>query len=189
MKKVALGAAVTAAAIAGTATAGLAPTTFSVNSVTVGDTVTEDYTIDFYDFGTEDYLDPNTTNGLPDGFFITVDSGPSDREGFDFELTLDYSAYDIGFFGPAGTHQINLFDVYDDGSIIDVAVKTADGGSIGTISTDGNSITWDTSVGDVLDAIGPNEDQLITIQFAIPAPGALALLGMAGLGAGRRRRA
>lgn len=185
-------AAATAIAVAGVASAGVvAPTEFSVNSLTTSGTGTiEDFTIDPYVFGSTDFLDFTSDNGLPDGFFIEVTSGVSDRIGFDFEVIFNYSEYDIGFFEPNGTHSLTLTDLYDDPGIqiLDVFAKTASGDSIGSISTDGENIVFDAPVADILAAIGAGEDLPITIQFAIPAPGAVALLGMAGLAGGRRRR-
>lgn len=186
--------AVAAAAIAAVATAGIgAPVSFDLNSLTQSAAGTvEDFTLEPYAWGSIDFLDPNPTNGIGDGFFIGVDSGDSSRAGFDYELTLDYSAYDIGFFGGDGTHAITMTDVYsgNPGAITDVFVKDSNGLAVGNFSTDGASIFWDASIDDVLKAIGPAEDQVITIQFAvIPAPGVLAVFGVAGLAGTRRRRA
>lgn len=93
------------------------------------------------------------------------------------------------FSGP-GIHMITLGDIAGDGSISDVFVKDSTGASFGDYSTDGNSIFLETTVEDVLAAVGAGRDLPITIQWAqVPAPAVLPLLGLAAFVPRRRRRA
>jgi len=146
------------------------PTLFEINSFTssTDGASVEDFTIASYAFGSTDYIDA-LDDGKPGGFNITVTSGPSDRVGWDFDLVLDYSSYDVGFFlngtGP-GVHRISLFGIEDGGAITDVTIKTSDGSSIGKITTDGNSIFWSATVEEVFAVIGGSRDLPITIQWA-----------------------
>jgi hypothetical protein len=170
------------------------PDVFTVNSFTssTDGVLQEDFTIAAYTFGTTDFIDA-VDNGLPDGFFIEVNSGLSDRPDWTYELSLHYAAYDLAFFlngsGP-GIIEISLLDIKDGGFPIDsVFAKDSTGAPIGTINTDGSSIFWDATVQEVFDVIGPNRDLPITIQWnQVPTPGVLALFGLAGFMARRRGR-
>ena len=57
------------------------------------------------------------------------------------------------------------------------------GTTYGTVSTDGSSIYW-TSDPELTDDLN---SEFVYINFTVPAPGALALLGLAGLARRRRR--
>ena len=167
---------------------------FSINSLTqsTDGVPIEDFTLANYAFGSTDYIDA-VDDGVPATFHIEANSGVSQRVGFDYELSLNYGSYDIGFFldgsGP-GLHQITLSGVSDAGNISDVFVKDISGNSVGTFSTNGTDIFFEATVEDILAVIGPTESDAIVIQWAVvPAPGAFALLGMAGLASRRRRRA
>ena len=168
-------------ALAISAVAMAVPTNFDIRSITISETgFIEDYTLAGYRWGNVDTFGGAT-------FFIGVSSGPSMRPGWQYEITFDYTNYDIGFFGPAGTHALDLTGIKDPGTpdfITDVFVKDLNGNAVGNWSTDGFNIFFDASVGEILAA-----GEVITIQFnQIPTPGAAALFGVGGLAMTRRRR-
>lgn len=147
-----------------------------------------------YEWGTTDYLDFNSDDGLPDIFHIEINSSASQLAGYQYQLTLDYSSYDIGYFlngsGP-GRHVIGLNDIITTGTISDAAILDASGNPVGEMSIGGSggSLFLESDIQGLLDAIGPNETDLITFYFnTVPAPSSLALLGFAGLAGCQRRR-
>lgn len=156
--------------------AGAAHGDFDINILTNNPSTgyTEDLDILGYEFGTTTDIGPGVAPFL---FYITVSSQAG--TGWDYEIVFDYTEYDVGFFTAQGTSQISITDLVDDFEVADAQA------SFGNLSFDANSISWDASVADIL---GANE--IVTISWnAVPAPGALALLGVAGLiGASRRRR-
>jgi len=161
------------------ASASAAPDIFDVLVETVSATgFTEN--INFFDhqFGT------SVTS--PEFFSLTITSGMSDREGWQYQIEIDYTQYDVGFF-TTGTSTVDLLGIKSPDSpfpISDARAKDAFGNDIGSIVFDGGNITW---VGVANDILAGGER--VTIQWnQIPAPGAIALLGLAGLTAGRRRR-
>jgi hypothetical protein len=81
-------------------------------------------------------------------------------------VASDYSHYTIDIFG-----------LKDDGSILGAS------GNFGTFTTDGNALHWEAS-GSAVSTIGVLSFKV----FQAPAPGAIAVLGLAGLAAGARRR-
>ncbi len=115
------------------------------------------------------------------GFNVGVSSSeltPLPGQGFTAELVIDYT---MGFLplGAGYEHRVEILDITDGAAIENVEVN------VGVVNTDGFSISWSAIEGDILDAGG-----VVTITWGepIPAPGALALLGLAGLAVGRRRR-
>lgn len=182
MRKFAGAAFVAAGVIGMSATTAMAePDVFDVTVTTTGG-FTEEAFFPQHEFGTSDSVAP-----FP-GFPITITSGLSDREGWEYEILIDYTEYDIGIFGD-GTSTVELLGIKSPDSpypITEAFAKDAQGNAIGDIGFDGSSITW---VGSIADILGGGE--MVTIQWnqAVPAPGALALLGVAGLVGTRRRRA
>ena len=177
-KMLAAGAA--ALAVASVASAGIAPPeSFQIDTFVDGPGFVEQTTDPAYLWGTDSELfaDP--------AFPILVSSGDSNRVGFDYEIVFDFSAYDLPFFGPPEETEIfiDLLSVYDGADLIDdVFVKNMAGESIGDITLVGDDLSWDGTAFDL------GNGSTVTIQFStIPAPGALALLGMGGLVARRRR--
>lgn len=165
------------------------PTAFSIRSITSTATggSLEDFTVNPYVWGTTNFIDSVPNDGLPGFFNIEVNSGPSTRVGFDYEITFDYSAYDIGFFGAGGPHSLDILNIKPQGSaapIINVVAKDAQGLPIGLVATDGSSIFFDTTAGAVLAG-----GEIVTIQFSqVPEPGTLSMLVLGGLALIRRRR-
>jgi hypothetical protein len=90
------------------------------------------------------------------------------HEGQDFDFDPDwYDVLEMDFLGVEAEY----------GPIIDVQT------TYGTVDTDGSSIYWTTDP----DGTDGLNSQYVYIDFTVPAPGALALLGMAGLVRRRRR--
>lgn len=165
------------------------PTAFSIRSrtSTASGGSLEDFTLAPYVWGTQNFLDPNTGNNTPDGFFIRVVSGPSTRVGFDYEIAFDYLAYDIGFFGTAGLHSLDILNIKPPGTaepIFNVVAKNAQGNPIGTVATDGSSIFFNATTGAVLTG-----GEIVIIQFSqVPEPGSIGLLALGALALIKRRR-
>ena len=158
------------------------PTSFDINHTVSGTNTFQNTAIDNYVFGIENFLDGDD-NGTRDTFPIVVNSGPGSG-GFDFEVVLDYTDLDIVFFGD-GTVSGSLVGIGE--PITDVFVTDPGGSEFGNFSTDGSSIFFDYTIGDVL-AI--NEGQ-VTISFstqAVPEPSSIAIIGLAGLCLASRRR-
>ena len=141
------------------------------------------------------FLGPPTTYGLS-AYPLVVSSALSDRPGFDFELTWDLTGFDTSFFAPDDMFWVEL-DIKDENTdtpIIAIGVKDWEGVEI----TDWIDLTGNGS-GFTNGTIGlafpffhiqptGSGHEFFTIQWAqVPTPGALALLGLAGV-VGRRRR-
>ena len=121
-------------------------------------------------------------------FTQTVTSGLSASPDYDYELTVDYAGFDSSFFGGAGWSFIIDLTIADpDGDIGSAAVVDAQGNEYaGAIIDLGPDSIFVTVAADAVIAGG----DIATIQWSlVPAPGALALFGAAGLvGVSRRRR-
>lgn len=128
-----------------------------------------------------------STESSPGPLPMVIDSGISSLEGWEYQATLDYSGYDIGYFFN-GNSVIDLWNFAGLGMPGPIAAATAFNGfgeAIGTLSFDGGSIHWEGSVASILEG-----GQAVTIHWNhIPGPssGVLAL-SLAGLAACRRRR-
>lgn len=177
------------------------PTNFSLNSWTHaalegGGDFTEDFTIDAYEWGTTDYIDFSPNNGIPDFFYIAVNSGPSMAMGFDYTISFDYSNYGLMDYlihkpDPIPTHKLTLTNVKSPGDttiITDVAATNIFGQSIGSVSSDGHSIFFEIAIADLFD-MGMGNYLDIHFTQAVPTPGAMALLIVAAVNGRRRRRA
>lgn len=126
-----------------------------------------------WDFPGHEFGTTENSGGL---FSITITSGAG--VGWDYQLVVDYTDFDIGFFEAAGFAEVDLSDLT---GALSVANASA---NYGNLSFTANSISWDASVADIL-----ANGEMVTISWnAIPAPGALAFLGLAGLVSARRRR-
>lgn len=111
-------------------------------------------------------------------FFVIVTSNvvSSTMVTFSFDFS-NWTPYD---------YPQNAIDIYGLKSDLSIFQVTS---SAGTVITDGNDVHW---YGTGAEITGPPEGNgsyklLITVE-QVPAPGALALLGMAGLAGTRRRR-
>lgn len=92
---------------------------------------------------------------------------------YSVSFSIDFSAF---FPGDFDLHEIEIVGLKSDGSILGVQ-----GNSQG-FSTDGNTVFWSGS-GAELASLGSLDFKV----FQVPAPGAVALLGLAGLARSRRR--
>jgi hypothetical protein len=127
--------------------------------------------------GLTDYPDINGT--------ITVTSQelqpPPDKK-FAAEILIDYTLHTTHLSQNAMEH-IEIFGVKEPGEINEI--NTVDS-NVGVVTTDGFNIFFDA---DTIDIIAAGSIVQITwTQRLIPAPGAWALLGLAGLTGTRRRR-
>lgn len=126
-------------------------------------------------------------------YSIIVTSGLSNRAGWQYEITFDYINFGISFFQNSASFTNPAAEVH-------VTVDDPDGiGSYTVKGYDGSAIAWtegaDHNLGNgvfhilvLLDEVEAG-DYGFTIQWnAVPAPGALALLGVAGVVGKRRRR-
>ena len=123
------------------------------------------------------------------GFYsLTITSNLSTRPGWQYDLLVDYANFGTTYFAGGGfTFVVQITGITDPaGSISAVNIKDAFGQNyLGAVVTNtANSIEVRISA----DSIIAGGDWM-TIQWAVPAPGALALLGMAGMVGSRRRRA
>ncbi len=181
----------------------------AVASVASADTVTVDYNVDSIDSGTV----VSDTIALPD--VLSIDSITIDIAhtwGGDLEITLTSPTGDVfnlmfDDVDQSGSGNFDMGQVAGSGGINNVAPYefVESGGlpvfddSVGGVAPAGtyNANAWASggwAAGDwtllINDDAGgdPTSIGSVTIAYTIPAPGALALLGLAGL-AGRRRRA
>ena len=139
-----------------------------------------------------------TTYGALSPYFITVSSGDSDREGWQYEVQFDLSAFDVGFLGPSAIFSISMI-IKDDATsrpISAVNVKDVNGNDIEFITApdlpDGfgnGDIFLGVFAGDIDLGDGNPTNDIVTVQWnQVPAPAAFALLGLGGLVGSRRRR-
>jgi len=159
------------------------PIFFDINHSVDGGDGGQTINLEGYGFGTTNFLDGNVTNSDPDSFPIQVDSGTGSG-GFDFEVVLDYTSHDIGFFGD-GPVTGSLVGIGL--PITDVFVSGPSGLEFGNFSTDGSDVFFDYTIADV---VAINEGQ-VTISFsaqAVPEPSSTAIIGLAGLLLASRRR-
>jgi hypothetical protein len=139
-----------------------------------------------HNFGSFEVFD---SVGFPGGAFtVDVFSGPSDRPGWDFEVTEDFANFGTGDF-IGGTASYSLQGIKAPGTnapIDDVAVKNGFGQPMPnvTVNFDGGNIFVN---GLVDDLIGGGD--VITIQWTqVPEPASLSLLAIGGAAILRRRR-
>ena len=165
------------------------PTSFQINHLVVGTNgAIEDFSIANYVFGSTNWIDA-VDDGVPQFFNVEVNSGLSGKPNFDFELTLNYAAYDIGFFG-GGPVTVELLGIKPPGSlspITDVVVKDPMGNLFGNFSTDGSNIFANYTVQDVLNI----NSGIVTIkwtQTVIPEPSTFSLIALSGIALLSRRR-
>lgn len=140
----------------------------------------------FTESGTLTYGGADTVIADP-GFpqFFMVFSSPGTAPGFMNAIQVDFTDFAYGdFAGETGSLDITGIDEQvEDGSVV---ILNEGGAKIatGTNGSDSLSLTW--NVDDVLNS-GSGTLMTVAWNSVIPTPGALALLGMAGV-AGRRRR-
>ena len=159
------------------------PTSFEINHTVNGTNTFQESTIDNYVFGNTDFIDGSPNNGELDSFPVVVTSGPGSA-GFDFEVVLNYTSFDIGFF-EEGTVEGSFVGIGL--PISDVSVTDPRGALFGNVSTDGSTIDFDYTIADVLSI---NEGP-VTISFstqAVPEPSSTVIIGLAGLCLASRRR-
>lgn len=118
--------------------------------------------------GVSNYWDPFFPS-----FAISVSSSVESPYSVTFQI--DFSEFAPGDYSE---HELVISGLKSDGSIAGVA------GNSNGFSTDGNTIFW-SGTGAELASLGTLSFKV----FQVPAPGALALLGLAGLTRARRRRA
>ena len=158
------------------------PTSFVINHFVDGSNTSQPTIISNYEFGSIDFLD-GIDNGEEDSFPIVVTSGPSSGE-LDFQVVLNYTDLDIGFFG-VGTVEGSFVGIGH--PITGVSVTDIEGGPFGNSSTDGSTIDFDYTIADVLSI---NEGP-VTISFstqAVPEPSSTVIIGLASLCLASRRR-
>lgn len=128
-----------------------------------------------FDLGTSaDFVDQ--TYGAP--FYVMVNSQVVSPNVVTF-------TFDFSLFAPADFpfHSISIYGLKSDLTIDDVAAN------FGDVSTNGNDVFWE-GTGAMLNGAGDGDYVLeLTVYQAVPAPGVLAVLGVAGLVGARRRRA
>ena len=119
------------------------------------------------------------------GFSWSANS-PNGTSGFDNSVLIDFANFAYGdFAGETATLDISGLDI--DPQPGSLAVLNANGTDIGFNYTSGSgSLGANWSVDDVVNT-GVNQ-VVLAWDNVIPAPGALALLGLAGIAARRRRR-
>lgn len=142
-------------------------------------------TFGFFETGLHTYGGPDTTIADP-GFpsFFMVFSTPAGAAGYDNSMLIDFTNFAYGdFAGETGTLSLVGLALDHNGDAVllnENDAVVANGTGVGDTFT----LTW--SVDDILSA-GTGTLATVAWNNKIPAPGALALFGLAGL-AGRRRR-
>jgi hypothetical protein len=143
----------------------------------LGGAFTYTHSIIDYELGTTVTIRPGSWNE------ITVSSGAGSG-GWDYQLVVDYTSYCLGCLNPGGSAYVTASNLQDE-----LEVATA-AGSFGTVSYSDSTISWNATASSMIFNNG-----MLTLSWnssyvpPVPAPGAVALLGLAGLvGAGRRRR-
>lgn len=115
---------------------------------------------------------------------ISLTSTPNSG-GWDYQLVLDFSGYCLDCLNPSGSISLIIDNFADSFTLTSYTANR------GTHSFTGSAMSWSGTVNEIKGNIF-NPDPYITLSWnveAIPAPGAFALLGLAGVcGVSRRRR-
>lgn len=158
---------------------------FDVNITTTDNDPMDPYieVVSFSDhtFNSSDTMDPFNN---PDGAYpIHITSGTSTLAGWDYQMVIDYSDYDIGFFGMAALTNATI-DIKNSAyaGVIDAIVLDTFNNAVGSVSFTDTTMMMQAS-GLLLQPTG-----VATVYWNVPAPGALALLAIAGVVGSTRRR-
>ncbi|MFO0783326.1 MAG: hypothetical protein U0636_06550 [Phycisphaerales bacterium] len=113
------------------------------------------------------------TNDAPFAYTVNVTSTVVNQ--WSVMFSMDFSNFAPAYYS---NYTIDIVGLKTDGSLLGVQ------GNSNGFNTDGNSVTW-SGTGAELQGLG----SLTFKVYQTPAPGALALVGMAGVVGSRRRRA
>ena len=125
-------------------------------------------------------------------YFITVSSGPG-TAGWQYEMTVNWFEFNPGFYGPGGGVVMRLANIKPAGApdaVTSFQVTKTDGTPFtsfnGSIIGGGTGLLIDVQVAELT----ATPDAVVIIQWnqAIPLPGTMALLALAGVAAGPHRR-
>lgn len=132
-------------------------------------------------FGSSDTMDAFND---PDGAFpIHLTTGLSTLPEWEYEMAIDYSDYDIAFFGMAAlTNAVIDINNSDYAGVTDAVVLDVFGNSVGNVNFTDTTMTMQAS------GLLLQSGNVATVYWNVPAPGALALLAVAGVVGSTRRR-